>query len=129
MENIIWFQNLNKPLFAPPDWVFTPVWIILYLMIFASLILFLKSKFYASKKMGLFFFITQLVLNIIWSPIFFGMQKIGLALVILSLIWIFTLLTIIFFFKHSKLASLLLIPYLCWLSFAFYLNFGYFVLN
>ena len=129
MENIIWFQNLNKPLFAPPDWVFTPVWIILYLMIFASLILFLKSKFYASKKTGLFFFITQLVLNIIWSPIFFGMQKIGLALVILSLIWIFTLLTIIFFFKHSKLASLLLIPYLCWLSFAFYLNFGYFVLN
>lgn len=129
MENIIWFQNLNKPPFTPPDWAFTPVWIILYLMISASLILFLRSKNYGSKKLGIFFFITQFILNIIWSPIFFEMQKIGGALVVLSLMWIFTLLTIIHFFKHSKIASLLLIPYLCWLSFAFYLNFGYFMLN
>lgn len=129
MENIIWFQNLNKPPLTPPDWVFTPVWTILYLMILASLILFLRSKQYGSKKLGILFFITQLVLNIFWSPIFFGMQKIGLALVDLSIMWIFSLLTIIFFAKYSKLAAILLIPYLCWLSFAFYLNFGYFVLN
>lgn len=126
---MLWFQNLNKPLFAPPDWVFVPVWIVLYILIIASLILFLKSKNTKSKKLAIFFYITQLLLNLSWRSIFFQLQEIGIALIVLGAIWIFTLLTIISFFRFSKLASLLLVPYLCWLSFAFYLNFGYFVLN
>lgn len=129
MKNMDWFDNLNKPFLNPPDWLFAPVWTILYILIAISFLLFLKGGMNKEKRMPLIFFIIQMLLNFAWSPVFFGLENIALALVIIFLMWIFILLTVIVFFKHSKLAALLLLPYLIWVSFAFYLNFSYFVLN
>ncbi len=129
MKNIDWYNSLNKPFLAPPSSVFPPVWTVLYIMIAISLILFLKSGMNKSKILPLVFFILQLIFNFAWSFLFFNMQNIGLALIDIIFMWIFTLLTVISFFKHSKIASILLIPYLIWISFAFYLNLAYFVLN
>ena len=124
-----WFNSLNKPFLAPPDWVFAPVWIILYIMIAISFFVFLKSNSEKKKTVPLIFFFLQLLLNFAWSPIFFNMQNILGALIVIIFMWIFILVTIILFLRHSKLSAILLIPYLIWVSFAFYLNFGYYVLN
>ena len=129
MENMSWYSTLNKPFLIPPSYIFTPVWIFLYTLILISLILFLKGGYTKEKRLPLIFFSIQMILNLVWSPVFFGMQNIFAALIVIVLMWIFILLTIITFFKHSKLAAILLIPYLIWVSFAFYLNFGFYVLN
>ncbi|MBE7704906.1 MAG: tryptophan-rich sensory protein [Cyanobacteria bacterium SIG29] len=129
MYNSLWYDSLNKPFLNPPDWIFPPVWGILYIMITLSFLLFLKGGMTKEKKIPFVFFIIQLILNFAWSPIFFVMQNIPLALATVILMYFFILLTIITFFKHSKLASLLLVPYLIWVSFATYLNFGFLVLN
>ena len=124
-----WYLNLNKPFLSPPDSIFLPVWVILYSMIIISLIFYLKDGIDSSKYWGLLFFTLQMLLNLSWSYVFFGMQNIAGALIIISLMWIFILLTIITFFAGSKISAILLIPYFIWVSFAFYLNFSYFVLN
>ena len=124
-----WFNSLNKPFLSPPDWLFTPVWLVLYIMIFASLVLFWGDGITKEKRLPLIFFIIQLVLNWLWVPIFFGMENILGGFIIIVIMYIFLWLTIITFFKYSKLASILLLPYLFWISFAAYLNFGYLVLN
>lgn len=129
MKNIDWFENLNKPFLNPPEWIYTPVWIILYILIAISFLLFLKGGITKEKRLPLTFFLIQLALNFAWPAVFFGMQNINLALIILVFMYLFVILTIITFFKHSKLASILLIPYLFWLSFACYLNFSFLVLN
>ena len=129
MQNTEWFDSLNKPFLAPPDWLFTPVWIVIYIIIAASLFIFLSGGMTKEKRIPLIFFLTQLALNFAWVPVFFGMQNITGAFIIIIFMYIFLILTIITFFKHSKTASLLLIPYLLWISFAAYLNFGYLVLN
>ena len=129
IKNIDWFDSLNKPFLNPPDWIFTPVWIVLYIMIGISFLLFLKGGITKEKRLPLTFFLIQLALNFAWPAVFFGMQNIILAFVILVFMYLFLVLTIITFFKHSKLSSLLLIPYLFWLSFAGYLNFSFLVLN
>lgn len=124
-----WFDTLNKPFLSPPDWLFTPMWIVLYILITTSLFIFLSNGMSKEKRVPLIFFFTQLALNFAWAPVFFNMQNIGGAFIIIILMYIFLLLTIITFFKHSKTASILLIPYLLWISFAAYLNFSYLVLN
>ena len=129
MENMDWFNSLNKPFLSPPDWLFAPVWIVLYITIAIAFIIFLKSHSTRKKTLGLIFFFTQLLLNFIWSPVFFNMQNILGALIIIFFMWLFIMLTIITFLRHSKIAAILLIPYLIWVSFAFYLNFGFYVLN
>ena len=129
MKNTEWFDSLNKPFLNPPDWLFAPVWTVLYILIAISFILFIKGGMTKEKRLPLAFFIIQMLLNFAWSPVFFGLENIGGALAIIIFMWLFILLTVIFFFKHSKLASILLVPYLVWVSFAFYLNFSYLVLN
>lgn len=129
MMNMDWYNTLNKPFLTPPSSVFAPAWIVLYILIAISFILFLKGGYNKGKKLPLIFFTVQMILNFIWSPVFFGMQKILPALIIIFFMWIFICLTIIFFFRHSKMAAFLLLPYLIWVSFAFYLNFGFYVLN
>lgn len=129
MQNMIWYHSLNKPFLSPPDAVFIPVWSVLYLMIAVSFFILVTTQSAYSKKMAITFFMIQMLLNFAWSPAFFMMKNIGLALAIIILMWIFILLTIIAFFRHSKLAAILLIPYLLWVSFAFYLNLGFYVLN
>lgn len=124
-----WYLSLNKPFLTPPSSIFAPVWIVLYTLILLSLILFLRDGYKKEKKIPLLFFSVQMILNLIWSSVFFGMQNIFAALIVIVFMWIFILLTITAFFKHSRLASILLIPYLIWVSFAFYLNFGFYVMN
>lgn len=129
MKNMEWFDTLNKPFLSPPDWLFTPMWIVLYILITTSLFIFLSNGMSKEKRVPLIFFFTQLALNFAWAPVFFNMQNIDGAFIIIIFMYIFLLLTIITFFKHSKTASILLIPYLLWISFAAYLNFSYLVLN
>lgn len=132
LQNLNWYNTLTKPLLTPPSWVFAPAWTILYVMIFTSLVLFLKVGGLGSlnqKVLPLTFFTLQMMLNFSWSPIFFGMHKIKLAFVVICLMWVLILATIITFYQHSKPASILLIPYFLWVSFATYLNFELMRLN
>ena len=129
MQNTEWFNSLNKPLLNPPSEIFTPVWIFLYITIGLSLLLFLKDGFNKTKIIPIVFFSIQLLLNFIWSPIFFGMQNIRLAMIVIVLMWLFILLTIIAFKQHNKTSAMLLIPYFLWVSFACYLNFSFLRLN
>ncbi len=128
MFNSIWYHSLIKPEFAPPNWIFTPVWIILYITIFTSLVLYYLADA-SDKRTGYTFFYTQLLLNLIWAPVFFGLKNILLAFVIIILLDIFVFLTIRKFYSVSKPAGILLVPYLTWISFATYLNGTYYVLN
>ncbi|MBO5949016.1 tryptophan-rich sensory protein [bacterium] len=128
MYNSAWYNNLIKPAFAPNNELFAPVWTILYLLIFISLILYILTK-KEEKGAGYTYFTIQMILNLIWSPIFFFFQQITLALVVIILLDIFVILTIKKFYSISKLSAVLLIPYLIWILFATYLNFAYMILN
>lgn len=128
MYNYSWYQSLSKPPLAPPDWVFAPAWLILYITILAAFIVYLR-KSSKDKKFGYVYFWSQLALNFSWSPIFFGAKRMLVALAVIILLDIFLFLTIKSFYKISKPAALLLLPYFIWVIFATYLNFGYWRLN
>ena len=123
-----WFAILNHPPGRPPNWVFGPVWTVLYLMIGASFALIWHRRKLGWNKPTLFFS-AQLLFNLSWTPVFFGLHQIGIALVIIILMSIFIVLTIRELLKFSKPTALLLVPYLLWVSFATYLNAGYALLN
>ena len=129
MYNSEWYRNLIKPEFTPPASVFKIVWPILYSLMFIALILFIKKRSYKSKTQGYIYFFIQLILNFLWSPVFFHFQNIGFALIVLLLLDIFVILTAIQFFKICKFAGYLLIPYILWIIFATYLNLQYYMLN
>ena len=118
-----WYQNLNKPFFSPPNFLFGPVWLILYFLMGVSLYLVWNSK--KDKK----WFWIQLFLNFIWSIAFFGLRNpiLGFAVIVLLLISIF--ITIKSFYKINKTSSYLLIPYFAWVSFATLLNLAIVILN
>lgn len=128
MFKSVWYYNLLKPPFAPPDWVFQPVWSILYFTIFAALLLYI-FKPAQNKTSGYIYFVAQLIFNILWIPTFFYLKNIILALIVIIFLDIFVVLTIKSFYKVSKISALILIPYLIWILFATYLNIGYFVFN
>ena len=129
MYNSDWFDTLNKPLLNPPSEVFSPVWAVLYSMMALSVILFAFEKTNESKIKGYLYFSIQLFFNLIWSPVFFLLQNIGFAFLIIVLLDISAILTVKEFYKVSKLSALLLIPYIIWILFATYLNGAYFYLN
>ena len=126
-----WFNSLNKPFFNPPAEIFPPIWIILYTSLLVSLIIYSvkPSKSKRSKLNGYIYFIIQMLLNLTWSPVFFSAHNIKMGLIIIILMVTFTVLTILSFIKISKLAGIMLIPYLLWISFALFLNLGYMILN
>ena len=128
MFKSVWYYNLTKPPLAPPDWIFPPVWSILYFSMLVALLLYL-FKPTQNKKSGYIYFIAQLILNLLWTPAFFYLRNIVLALIVIILLDIFVILTIKSFYKVSKISGLILIPYLIWILFATYLNIGYLVLN
>ena len=128
MYNSVWYNSLIKPDLAPPDWIFAPVWMILYLLIFLSLILYFL-KIAENKKPGYIFWSIQFLLNIIWSPIFFLAKNITGAFLVIIFLDIFVILTIIKFYSVRKITGILLFPYLIWILFATYLNAGYLLLN
>jgi tryptophan-rich sensory protein len=125
-----WYSTLNKPFFSPPNWLFGPAWTILYFLMGAALYR-VWTKGFKSKKVrdGIKLFAVQLILNAIWSPVFFGAKELMLSLIIIIFMWIFILKTIIAFAKIDKISSYLLYPYLAWVSFATVLNFSVWFLN
>lgn len=127
--NLEWYNILNHPTFTPPSWVFLPAWSILYICMGISLFIYLKTPNKKYPQVALNCFWMQLVLNILWSPIFFELHQIKLGFIIVCMILLFTFLTIIFFYKTSKLSAYLLVPYFIWVLFAGYLNFGFMMLN
>lgn len=118
-----WYVTLNKPFFSPPNFVFGPVWTVLYILMGISLYL-----IWVKSKVPNVFWV-QLILNTAWSIIFFGMKNPTLALLDIAALWISMFLTIKAFSKINKLAGKLLIPYLLWVTFASYLNLMIEILN
>ncbi|HUC95156.1 MAG TPA: TspO/MBR family protein [Candidatus Saccharimonadales bacterium] len=125
-----WYAHLIKPSFSPPNWLFGPVWTILYILMGVSVAI-IWSKGLKAKKVreAVYLFIIQLFLNAIWTPIFFGAKDLFLSLIVIGLMWIFILKTILAFGKVNKTASYLLYPYIAWVSFASILNFSVWILN
>ena len=124
-----WYSTLIQPPLKPPSWLFAPVWTVLYITMFISIFLYAKEYTIKSKTWGYVLFFTQLLVNLSWSPTFFGLKNVGLALVLVILLDILVLFNIIEFYKISKNAGICLIPYFLWIIFATYLNAGIFILN
>ncbi len=125
-----WYLFLDKPALNPPNFIFAPVWTALYILMGISLFLIWSSdKNNKEKKKPLIFFGIQLILNSSWSIIFFGLQNPQLALVNIFILWIFIIITIFSFYKISKKAGIILVPYLLWVTFASYLNYMIYILN
>ena len=125
-----WYAGIVKPPFNPPLWVFAPVWTALFLLMgIASFLIWKKGLKKKNVKVALIVFGAQLVLNLAWSLIFFGFHSISLAFAEIIILWIAILATGILFYKISKPAALLLLPYLIWVGFAGYLNFSLLTLN
>ena len=125
-----WFESLKKPSFNPPGWLFGPVWTALFILMGISLFLiWQKGLNYNGVKIALIVFGIQLILNILWSILFFGLRAPLAAFIEIIILWILILMTILIFYPISKAAALLLLPYILWVSFASILNFFLWRLN
>jgi tryptophan-rich sensory protein len=125
-----WYANLNKPAFNPPNWIFGPVWTTLYIMMGISAFL-IWRKGLDSKlvRVALVCFIVQLILNAIWTPLFFGLRSPLAGLIDIILLLSVIDLTVMLFLRISKPAALLLVPYVLWVLFATILNASVYLLN
>jgi len=125
-----WYANLEKPSFTPPNWVFSPVWITLFvLMGIAAFLVWNKGLSDQRVKIALSIFAVQLILNVLWSVMFFGLRSPLAGLIEIAILWIAILLSIFYFLKVSNIAGILLMPYILWVSFAAVLNFSIWRLN
>ena len=124
-----WYAALEKPFFNPPNWVFGPVWTLLYILMGVSLYLVWTSKGKASKQTAHRLFGVQLVLNALWSIVFFGLHQPWLAVAVIAGLLVILVFTVRVFAKYSRLAAWLLVPYVAWVSFAYTLNIGVALLN
>lgn len=125
-----WYAGLQLPEIAPPNWVFGPVWMGIYITIaIAAWLVWRKGRNTPYVTLGLWVFVVQLVLNSLWSILFFGLQSPVLGLVGISVLWLVIVFMIGVFAKVSKTAALILLPYIIWVSFAGYLNYEIWILN
>ncbi len=125
-----WYVGIVNPALNPPAWVFGPVWTTLFaLMGIAAFLVWKKGLDRKDVKIAIGIFIGQLLLNTLWSIVFFGLHSPGGALIEIIFLWFAILATIITFAKISKAAAWLLAPYILWVSFAMYLNFSIWALN
>ena len=125
-----WYAQLNKPPFTPPNWLFAPVWTTLYLlMAISAYLVWRKGLGNKEIRIALGVFLVQLILNSLWSVLFFGLRSPLMGAIEIVVLWVAILLTIIYFFKISKAAGWLLVPYILWDSFAAILNFSVLILN
>jgi len=133
----VWYAGLAKPALNPPGWVFGPVWTALYALMGISLFLIWKQHSNILQnvrmlwvwKMGVAAFFVQLFLNAIWSIIFFGLHDPFWAFIDIVALWFAIVWTLAVFYKISKPAAYILLPYLFWVSFASYLNYSILILN
>lgn len=124
-----WYRTLVRPSFAPPNWVFGPVWTVLYLMMAVAVWLVWKESGFAAARLAITAFVVQLLLNAAWTIIFFGWHAPGIAFLEIVALWLAIVVTMALFRRHSKTAALLLLPYLAWVGFASVLNYGFWSLN
>ena len=127
-----WYAALNKPDFTPPAWAFGPAWTTLYALMGIALYLVWKRRgagASADANKALFFFGIQLALNVLWSILFFGMHSPLYGLACIIALWAAIALTMLSFYRISRKAALILVPYLLWVSFAAILNFYIWRLN
>lgn len=125
----VYGQLVQKPPFSPPAWVFPVVWTVLYTLMGISAARVWAAPLSQARSRGMNLFVAQLIVNFFWSPIFFNARAYGLALVWLLLLWTLVALMILQFGKVDRLAARLQLPYLLWLTFAAYLNWGVWRLN
>jgi len=125
----VYAQTILQPPLSPPGWVFPVVWTVLYALMGISAARIYLVPASKERSLGLNLFITQLVVNFFWSPVFFNLQAFGFAFLWLLLLWILVLWMILSFRETDGLAAALQIPYLLWLTFAAYLNLGVWYLN
>ena len=124
-----WYVGLVKPPLTPPSWLFGPVWTALYVMMAVALWLIWKSENSENRKQLMIIFFTQLYLNAMWTPLFFGSHLILLALINIIVLLIVIVIFIVRALPEYRAASLLMLPYALWVGFATYLNAGFFFLN
>jgi tryptophan-rich sensory protein len=124
-----WYVFLEKPFFAPPNWLFAPAWITLYVLMGIAAFLVWRKRSVVGAKLALWLYGVQLALNALWSIIFFGMRNPGLAFVEIVVLWFLILVVTLKFLKVKKVAGYLFVPYLLWVSFAAILNFTVWRLN
>lgn len=125
-----WYATLEKPPFTPPNWLFAPAWATLYvLMGIAAFLVWRKGLNREGAKLALIIFLIQLVLNALWSVVFFGLESPLAGVIVILVLWVAILFTILKFFKLSMVAGLLLLPYILWVSFAAILNISIWLLN
>lgn len=124
-----WYAALEKPFFNPPNWLFGPVWTLLYILIGISLYLIWTQKSIQSKKTAYITFTIQIVLNALWSVVFFGLHQVWPGFIIIILLLTSVLAMIVLFRRFSHTASFILIPYAAWVTFATCLNLAIAILN
>jgi translocator protein len=122
-----WYASLHRPSFAPPSWLFGPVWTVLYVLIALAGWLVWRQAGWRSQAMALW--LTQLGLNALWTPLFFGLHWLGLALLEMAVLWLVLLACMRAFWRVHPAAGAMLLPYLAWISFAWVLNAGFWWLN
>jgi tryptophan-rich sensory protein len=124
-----WYATLQKPAWNPPSWVFAPVWTSLYAMMAVAAWLVWRKGGWKTQRLALALFMAQWFLNVLWTPLFFGLHQIGLAAVEIVALCLVLLAVVACFWRISKLAGALLLPYLAWISFAAALNLTIWRLN
>jgi tryptophan-rich sensory protein len=124
-----WYESINRPSFSPPNYLFGPVWTILYMLMGISLFLIWKEPTSKKRNLAMLVFLLQLVLNFSWSILFFSFGRIGLALVEIILLWFNIVLMVVMFYRIKPLAAYINIPYLLWVTFATILNASFYLLN
>lgn len=125
-----WYTTLNKPSFNPPNYLFGPVWSTLYaIMGIASYLVWKRRKVAKNYSLAASVYFVQLVLNLMWSFIFFYQQQIGLALIEIIILLVAIIINCVLFYKINKVAGLLFIPYMMWVSFATVLTYSIYMLN
>jgi tryptophan-rich sensory protein len=125
-----WYAALNKPSFNPPNWLFGPVWTILYFLMGVSAYLIYANGIKKNNaRMALYAFSVQLVLNVLWSFAFFGLRSTSLGFAAIILLWISIAVTTVMFYRIRKSAGWLMLPYILWVSFAAVLNYFILILN
>ena len=126
---VSYFRALRKPPLTPPPAAFGPAWTTLYLLMAVAAWLVWRQGIEQRSVLALGIFVAQLVLNALWSIVFFGQHRLGWALLEIALLWTTILLTLVLFWRIRPLAGALLLPYLAWVAFASYLNAGIWRLN
>lgn len=127
-KNMSIYKTLNRPPLSPPGFIFPVVWTILYILMGISFYKIINSKSKYIEEAKLIYYI-QLIANALWTPIFFGFKQYFLAFTWLLMILVFVIFMVTIFYKINKKSAYLQIPYIIWLLFAAYLNFGVFILN